>query len=187
MKLDPKTTAVLTLDFQKGILSMVPGSESVVDTAAKVVAFARKNNFCLIHVGLGFNEGHPEIPEHAGFAQLKQNNLFVKGSPSAEFDARLIQPYHLIMHKQRISAFSENQLSMILRAKGIKTLILFGVATSGIVLSTLRQAFDLDYKSIVIKDACADGDAEVHRVLTEKIFLRQATVTTADVFIAEQG
>lgn len=187
MKLDPKTTAVLTLDFQKGILGMVPGSDSVIETAAKVVACARKNKFLLIHVGLGFNEGHPEIPEHAGFSQIKQNNLFVKGTPSAEFDSRLAQSHDLLIYKQRVSGFSQNQLEMILRANGIKTLVLFGVATSGIVLSTLRQAFDLDYKSVVIKDACADGDAEVHRVLTEKVFLRQATVTTADAFIAEQG
>jgi nicotinamidase-related amidase len=71
---------------------------------------------------------------------------------------------------------------MILQAKGIDTLVLFGFGTSGIVLSTLRQAGDLDFNCIVIKDACYDRDEEVHRVLTEKVFAAQATVITAQEF-----
>src|ERR1700693_508844 len=63
MKLDPKTTALLTLDFQKGVFGFVPGAEAIVPNAAKAVAFGRKKQFQIIHVGLGFSEGHPEIPE----------------------------------------------------------------------------------------------------------------------------
>jgi nicotinamidase-related amidase len=65
--------------------------------------------------------------------------------------------------------------------------VLFGIATGGITLSTLRRAFDLDFRCIVLEDACFDPDPEVHRVLTEKIFPAQATVATVDAFIAEQG
>ena len=54
------------------------------------------------------------------------------------------------------------------------SLVLTGIATSGVVLSTLRQAADLDYGLTVLVDACADADPEVHRVLTEKVFPRQA-------------
>ena len=43
MKLDPKKTAFLTLDIQKGIFGLVPGSERVMTMAAKAVAFARQN------------------------------------------------------------------------------------------------------------------------------------------------
>lgn len=46
------------------------------------------------------------------------------------------------------------------------------------VLSTLRDAADRDYWLTVLSDACADADEEVHRVLTEKIFARQAEVLT---------
>ena len=56
--------------------------------------------------------------------------------------------------------------------------MLTGIATSGVVLSTLRQAADLDFELTVLSDACADRDDEVHRVLTEKVFPRQALVTT---------
>jgi nicotinamidase-related amidase len=188
MKLDPQKTAVLALDYQQGILGMVTGSEAVVGTASKVIETARKKKFKIIHVGLGFDQGHPEIPNtQISFSRLKENNLFVKGTASAEFASVLVKPEDLIVYKQRVSAFSENQLHMILRAQGIENLILMGVATSGIVLSTLRRAFDLDYHCVVIQDACFDRDAEVHRVLTEKVFTHQATVMTADKFVSEHG
>jgi nicotinamidase-related amidase len=188
MKLDPKKTALLTLDFQQGILGFVPGAVAVVPAAAKAVEFARQMKFQIIHVGLGFAEGHPEIPDgNARFKMVKTNNMFVKGTPSAEFHDAIARPGELVVHKQRVGGFSENQLHLILRSLGIENLILFGISTSGITLSTLRRAFDLDYQCTVLKDACFDADEEVHRVLTEKIFPAQATVMTVDAFIAEQG
>lgn len=188
MKLDPKKTALLTLDLQKGIFAFAEGSESVIPNAARAVEAGRQNGYRIIHVGLGFSEGHPEIPEtNSVFQRVKDNNLFVKGSPSAEFHKDVARPDDLIVYKQRVSAFSENQLHLILRSLGIENLVFFGIATSGIVLSTLRRAFDLDFRSTVIKDACFDRDEEVHRVLTEKVFPVQAAVSTVDEFIAEQG
>jgi len=121
------------------------------------------------------------------FKRVKENNLFVKGTPSAEFHEAISRPVDLVVYKHRVGAFSENELHMILRARGIENLVFFGIATSGITLSTLRRAFDLDFRSVVIKDACFDRDVEVHRVLTEKVFPAQAAVVTADAFIAEQS
>jgi nicotinamidase-related amidase len=186
MKLDPKKTALLTLDFQKGIIGFAPAAEAIIPNASKAVEFARKKEFLIIHVGLGFSEGHPEIPDESRFKRAKENNLFVKGTPSAEFHSAIVRPGELVVYKQRVSAFSENHLSLILRSRGIENLVFFGISTSGITLSTLRRASDLDYRCVVLKDACADADPEVHRVLTEKIFPAQAKVLTVDEFIAEQ-
>ena len=189
MKLDPKKTALLTLDFQKGVFGLVPGSDAIIPNASKVVEFARTRHFRVIHVGLGFSEGHPEIPDTDSLfkRRIKQNNLFVRGTPSTEFHSSIVQPEEIVVHKQRVGAFSENHLHLILRSCGIENLVLFGISTSGVTLSTLRRAFDLDFRCVVIKDACFDSDEEVHRVLTEKIFPTQATVVTVDTFVAEQG
>ena len=59
-------------------------------------------------------------------------------------------------------------------------MVLTGIATSGVVLSTLREAADKDYKLTVLADCCADGDDEIHRVLTTKVFPRQADVLLVD-------
>ena len=78
--------------------------------------------------------------------------------------------------KRRISAFTGSDLEVVLRAKGIQHLILTGISTSGVVLSTTREAADKDYRLTILADCCADGDEEVHRVLTTKVFPRQAEV-----------
>ena len=188
MKLDPKKTALLTLDFQKGILGFAPAAEAVIPNASKAVELARQRQFLIIHVGLGFSEGHPEIPDaESRFQKVKQNNLFVKGSPSAEIHASIARSEELVVYKQRVGAFSENHLQLLLRSRGIENLVFFGISTSGITLSTLRRASDLDFRCVVLKDACFDADSEVHRVLTEKVFPSQATVLTVDAFIREQG
>ena len=65
----------------------------------------------------------------------------------------------------------------------LDALVLSGIATSGVVLSTLRQAADLDYQVTVLSDWCADGDEEVHRLLLDKVFPRQAAVVTTDEWV----
>ena len=99
----------------------------------------------------------------------------------------MARPEDLVVYKQRVGAFSENQLHLILRSRGIENLVLFGISTSGIALSTVRRAADLDYRCVVLQDACFDPDPEVHRVLIEKVFPAQANVLSVDAFVAEQG
>lgn len=184
MQLNPQKTAFLTLDFINGIVKRVIGSESIIENAAEALKVARQKDFLIIHVGLNFLPGHPEIPnEQKVFTQFKQNNLFMSNTESSAFHPKLgVLPKDIIIGKKRFSAFSGNELDMILRANGIEHLILLGISTSGIVLSTLRQAFDLDYKCTVLKDACFDKDTEVHNVLVNKIFTVQADVISVKQF-----
>ncbi len=187
MTLDSTKTAVLTLDLQNGIFGFLPDSLQITSKAGQAVEFARSAGMQVIHVGLGFSPGHPEISDlKNNFHRVKENDLFVKGTQSAQFHESVYRPGDLVVYKQRVGAFSDNELHLILRARKIEHLVLMGIATSGIVLSTLRRAFDLDYTCTVLKDACYDDDAEVHKVLTEKVFTRQGTVITVDEFIAQQ-
>jgi nicotinamidase-related amidase len=89
----------------------------------------------------------------------------------------------VIVAKRRVGAFSTTDLETILRAQGITSLVMCGIATSGVVLSTVRWAADMDYELVVVEDCCADGDDEVHRVLTQKVFPRQARVVSAQDII----
>lgn len=183
MLLDPKKTALLTLDLQHGILTRIPSAGGIRALAGQAVEEGRKKSLRVFHVGLGFEAGYPEIPSNDGvFASLKGSGLFLKGTESSAFWPELVRKEDTTIYKQRVSAFSENSLHMILRSQGIQNLVLFGIATSGIVLSTLRRAFDLDFNCMVIKDACYDRDEEVHRVLTEKVFPGQAKVLTLEEF-----
>ena len=89
-----------------------------------------------------------------------------------------------VIAKHRTSALSASAVDTILRSEGIVTIILMGHATSGVILSTVRLAADLDYHVIVVEDGCADRDPDVHTLLMEKVFLRQATVVSAAEIVA---
>jgi nicotinamidase-related amidase len=89
-----------------------------------------------------------------------------------------------VIAKHRTSAFSGSALEMILRAHNIETLILMGHATSGVILSTVRLAADLDYHLIVVEGGCADRDPEVHQLLMAKVFPRQGTVVSSQAMVA---
>jgi nicotinamidase-related amidase len=88
------------------------------------------------------------------------------------------RPGDLTVRKTRVGAFSTTDLDRRLRAHGIDTLVLAGISTSGVVLSTVRDAADRDYRLYVLKDGCADRDGEVHDLLMRKVFPRQAWVVS---------
>jgi nicotinamidase-related amidase len=94
-------------------------------------------------------------------------------------------PDDIVVTKKRVSAFAGSDLDVVLRSMHVSSLVLAGIATSGVVLSTLRQASDLDYEVTVLRDGCADADTEVHRVLLDKVFVRQADVIGTDEWTAQ--
>ena len=89
------------------------------------------------------------------------------------------------MTKRRVGAFSGSDLEVVLRSQGVNSLVLTGIATSGVVLSTLRAAADMDFEITVLSDCCADADPIVHDVLMTKVFPRQAEVLTVDEWQAK--
>lgn len=183
IRFEPGKTAVLTLDIQKGIFGFVPKAVDMLPNAARAVATARKKGIQVIHVGLGFEPGHPEIGQvKSTFGMVKEKNLFLKGGESSQFHPSVFAEGETVIHKQRVGGFSDNTLEMVLRANGLTHLVLMGISTSGIVLSTLRRAYDLDFTCAVIENACFDPDEEVHRVLTQKVFAAQAQVLTVEQF-----
>jgi nicotinamidase-related amidase len=85
----------------------------------------------------------------------------------------------IVVTRRRVGAFAGSDLEVILRARNINHLVLTGISTSGVVLSTLREAVDKDYILTVLSDLCGERDEEVHRVLTEKVFPRHADVMSS--------
>lgn len=189
LTIDRTRTALLLMDFQAEVIPMFERAAPAVAHAAEVAAAARAAGLPVVYVTVGFRPGYPEIaPRNPTFTAMAQTGRFVVGTPGADVTPALRPAAgDVVVVKRRVSAFAGTDLEIVLRAKGLETLILSGVATSGVVLSTLRHAADADYRAIVVEDACADRDEEVHRVLTGKVFPRQATVTTAAELVAALG
>lgn len=177
-----QNTALLVMDMQSAIIAMLPDATFVKEKVAQALAIARSRNVPVIYVAVGFRKGAPEIStNNKGFTTSKErfasvsSDEFLKIHPDV---APLEQ--EVIVIKRRVSAFTGSDLEVILRAKGIQHIVLTGVATSGVVLSTTREAADKDYRITILSDGCADADEEVNRVLTTKIFPRQADVISVD-------
>jgi len=176
------------MDLQTAIVAIyTKGEQDLLTRAANVLKMARDRGLSVFHVQVGFRAGLPEISSRNSlFSAIKnsvQHQQLFQGSAGAIHPAVAPQGEDIIITKHRIGAFTGTDLDMILRARETETLILFGIATSGVVLSTLLQAVDADYRVIVLKDCCADLDPEVHGFLVEKIFPRLATVLDAAEFI----
>jgi nicotinamidase-related amidase len=181
-RLDPKATALLVMDFQTLIVEgFADGKEQLLDRTSRLIGAARNAGVMVLYVVVGFRAGHPEIsPRNAVFAPVRKSGMFAAGTPGTEIHPAVApQAGEVVVTKHRVGAFTGTDLDMVLRAKDIHTLVLSGIATSGVVLSTLRHAADADYRIVVAADCCSDRDAEVHRVLLEKIFPRQAIVLSS--------
>jgi len=175
------------MDYQTGIVSIYAKDQDMLPRAACVLSNGRSLGMPVIYVQVGFRPKFPEISSRNSLLSAIKNSpqrqqLFV-GPASAIHASVAPEADDITVTKHRVSAFTGTDLDMILRAKDIDTLILFGISTSGVVLSTVRHAADADYRLMVIKDCCADQDAEVHACLVDKVFPRQATVISAAEFL----
>jgi nicotinamidase-related amidase len=178
-------SVLLVMDFQHGVVERI-GDEKVLDAAGRAVQAARADRIPVMFIRVAFRPGYPEAGEsNKNFSALAQaGDAMTEAHPATQVHAALEpRPEEPVILKRRVSAFSGSDLDVLLRAAQAETLVLAGLSTSGVVLSTLRQAADLDYRLVVLSDACADHDPEVHRVLMEKVFPRQALVTTTDEWI----
>jgi nicotinamidase-related amidase len=182
--IDFSATALLLMDLQNEIIDTVAEELRVplIEKAAMLLAWARKRKLPVIYVTVQFRAGYPEISaNNKQFSGLKTAGRLLEGTPAAQIHPRLAPlPGELVLVKRRVGAFSSTELEVLLSGAGARTLVLAGMWTSGVVLSTLRYAADKDYELIVVENACADPDPDVHQVLVEKVFPWQATVIRAE-------
>jgi nicotinamidase-related amidase len=155
---------------------------------ASAIEAARAARILVVYVRVAFRSGLPEVsPKNKIFSNIAQGAQarYMDADPSTQIHPAVApQEGDVVVTKRRVSAFAGSDLDVVLRAGEIDTLVLAGIATSGVVLSTTREAADRDFRLVVLSDACCDADSEVHRVLVEKVFPRQAEVMTVADWVA---
>ena len=182
--LDRQHTALLIADFYAAILPTLPHAvnRQVVEHTQRLQGAARQAQLLVCYCATVFRPGYVEISERNKTFSARKHS----GQPAISDPVQLIHPAvrpiegEVVVGKHRVNALYGTALDLILRANARNTLIILGYATSGVVLSTVRFAADLDYRLIVVEDCCADQDPDVHDFLTQRIFPRQAEVVTSD-------
>ncbi len=183
--LDPKRTALLVMDFQQGVVARMPGLEPLLARVQQVIADVRDHGGTIAYVRVAFTEADWAAipPANAIFARVGENRLMHDEDPStAIHDWLAPQPGDIVVRKTRVGAMSTTDLDRQLRERGIDTLVMAGLSTSGVVLSTLIEAADRDYRIYVLSDGTDDSDAETRDVLLGKVFPRRAQVIDAAGF-----
>jgi nicotinamidase-related amidase len=186
------TQALLLMDIQNVLVRrFAPDEDDYIGRVVATQERAEQAGLLIVLVRAAFRAGHPEISLRnkvqsvfktgGGASDGSRNGAYlVLGEPDTEVHPRLVRGKgEIVVTKKRVSAFAGSDLEAILRANDVTRLVLGGIATGGVVVSTVREASDRDYEITVLSDLCLDLDEEVHRVLTDKLFPRQADVMLA--------
>lgn len=173
-------TALLVMDVQWRIVERFSQDPQYLPRLGQAIGAAHEAGMPVVYVVVGFREGYPEVSgRNASFSAISGTGNYAPGDEGAKIHPDIApSDGDIVVTKRRVSAFAGSDLDLVLRARDVRKLVLTGIATSGVVLSTVRQAADLDFRLAVLSDGCLDADPEVHRVLTEKVFVRQAQVLT---------
>jgi nicotinamidase-related amidase len=179
--IDPSTTALLIMDYQNGIIPMAPNPDALLAGTRQAIDLIRSHGGTIGYVRVGF----ADESEIGGSMGKRVGGVAALEHFHADHANTQIHPDvapeegDIVVRKTRVGPFGSTDLHEQLQTRGIDTLVLAGISTSGVVLSTVRDAHDRDYRLIVLADLCADRDAEVHQVLTGKVFPGQAEVINA--------
>jgi nicotinamidase-related amidase len=185
MPIETEHTALLVMDVQPGIVDRVPDKDVYLGRLSAAVSAAHAKHVQVIHVVVGFRPGMPEVSaRNQTFSAFRKQGAPMLSDPRPVI---ALEGSDILVTKRRVSAFTGSDLEVVLRGGDIDHLVLCGIATSGVVLSTVREAADKDYRLTVLSDLCADFDPEVHAVLTGKVFPRQARVITSEEWANELG
>jgi nicotinamidase-related amidase len=180
----PQQAALLVMDYQNGIFSRVHDPDALLKRAARAIDVARRNGMHVGYVRVAFNDEElqalPDRNKMKAFVTTAGAAVRSDSPMTAIHDDIAPQPGDIVVRKTRVGPFGTTDLDDQLRKRGITTVILAGISTSGVVLSTVRDAADRDYRIFVLADATADPQQDVHDFLIEKIFPRQADVIAVD-------
>jgi nicotinamidase-related amidase len=181
--------ALLIMDYQAAVVARHVSDSAQLARVARAVQAARAVGVLVVFVKVAFRTGYPEVsPNNKIFGPISSSGrLSETDDASAIVGAIGKESGDITVTKRRVSAFAGSDLEVILRSRSVRSLTLAGVATGGVVLSTLTQAADLDFSLTVLADGCSDADPSVHAALLEGVFPRHAQVTSVDGWIAAIG
>ncbi len=202
VNIDPTTTALVLVEMQGEWLAPAgrlrrfaidrgAAIDAAADRALVALSAARNAGLSVVHVGLRFAEGHPELGR--GFYGLRGiqpiTNVFVDGTPGAEFDPRFTPTRGDFVAEGRTggSAFAGSNLETILRNNDVETIIVVGYATDVCVESTMRQGHDLGFNVIVLNDATASFAPALHDHVIEHSVRHWGIALSTDQLVARVG
>ena len=185
-KLDPRTTALVLIDLQQGILGFAKGprsGEAVLATSARLARQFRAQGAPVVLVRVGWHSDFADALKQP----VDQPASMAGGLPANWWDlpdALEVSDADLHITKRQWNAFHGTELDLQLRRRGIKTIVLAGISTNIGVESTARAGYELGYALVLAEDAMSCGATEQHEASVNYIFPRLGHVRQADEVLA---
>ncbi|MER5252203.1 MULTISPECIES: isochorismatase family cysteine hydrolase [unclassified Streptomyces] len=180
-----ENSALLVMDVQRDVVDLADDGSGYLPRLRRAIDGARAADIPVIYVVMELRPGRPEVSARSKvLTTVVQAGLFTEGEPGTEIHPDIApRPGDPVVVKRRASAFSGSDLDLVLRARDIDSLVLTGIATSGVVLHTACHANDRDIGLTVLADACLDLDPDVHETLTRKLFPQWAQVLAVEEWV----
>jgi nicotinamidase-related amidase len=177
--LPPAKTALLVMHYQTDILGLFPSvASTLLDNTRRLCDAARAKGVAVYFANLRFSPGYPEVsPLNKNGQGIKRLGLFTDDCTCPELGRRDTE---LEIAAHRASVFFGTDLQARLVAQGIDTLIMVGIASTGVVLSSVAYASDADFRLYTVEDCCYDPDEVVHERLFATAFDTRTTVLSLD-------
>lgn len=174
-RLDPARTALLVVHMAKGVAGDVDTpfnrlfrqraeKTGVIRVQARLLDGFRKAKAKVVYTLVTYRPGLPGVrPNSPLFRTLIDSPTLLQGTRAVEvIDDIAPRPDEPVVRGQAANGFDGTVLETILRVAGVDTLVLAGIATDVAVESTARAASDLQYRTIVVADACQADSDEAH-------------------------
>lgn len=164
-------TALVIGDIQRGITSAFPFAREVVAPLTALLPRARAAGVLVVFVHIAFRPNRTDLPGGSALfdAFFDMKDIFHEGVPGTDIDLPM-EPADVVVLKRRASAFAGTDLDLVLRARGVDSIAVAGVATSAMVAATCYDAADRGYGITVLRDGCADPDGAVHDFFMDRVF-----------------
>jgi biuret amidohydrolase len=201
--LDGARTAVLLIDMQRDFLDPegylaatgydLGSVRAAIPPARRLLDAARAHGLPVVHTRQGYWPDLRELPPHRLELTRSEDSVVGKRGPLGRFLIRGEPGFQtipelsprageLVVDKSGTGAFYGTDLASILSARDIRSLIVAGVTTDVCVHTTIREATDRGFECLVVADACASGDPELHRAAIEMVKVEDGTFgVVADV------
>lgn len=186
--LDPKTTALVLIDLQRGIVARDTKpytSAQVVEKAARLAKRFREAGALIVLVNVQF------APDFADRLNPPADSPTPATPVPPEWSELVPElgrdPRDVIITKRNWGAFYGTALDLQLRRRHIGTLVLGGIATNMGVESTARDAYERGYEQVFVEDATASFSEEMHAFTFKNIFPRIGRVRSAEEVLAALG
>jgi nicotinamidase-related amidase len=204
MNVDPKSTAVVLIEYQNdftseggalyGAVKDVMDESAMMENTRRVVDEARRAGATIVHAPISFAPGYGELgPADKVFGILKgvvDSKAFVKGTWGAEIcDAMAPQEGDIVVEGKRgLDTFATTNIDFVLRSREVETVVLGGFLTNCCVESTMRTAYEKGYDVITLTDCTAATSGEEQRVATARDYpMFSQPMTSGEVTEALQG